>query len=171
MAFSAGAWLAGPLPLGTHDPEVPAGHLLQSLPRSGAGGRLFPFLTPPEPPTSPHFPTPHLSPPSPDSDEALAVSYWLPGEKHLQRTQCPCSPHTSAVRRLTGTVFLWPGSCRRASSGEGLIAAGLRPEIPPSALHSGKKPSAFPEVHYKKQPHETHHHVCCGDGFRGLFVT
>lgn len=136
-------WLTEPVPVSNHDPAVPvAGTLLQSLPR-GAQFHFLTFLPPPE------------------SDEALAVSCWLPRGKHTGIAHsAPTPPH-----QLSGgsQVFLMPRLLPESLLDQGHTIQLALPcfllalcEIPVSASHAGKKASAFIEVHCKKQAHKTH---------------
>lgn len=106
--------------------------------------------------------------PHPESDEALAVSCSVPREKHthIARSLFPVPSHTSIVRRFIDFSDVQTPSRDslklRAPQKSGQTTTQLWLvcillvfcEILFNALHSGKKPSTFMDVHYKKQPHK-----------------
>lgn len=130
--------LAGkPLPLGTHDPEVPvAGHLLQSL--------LFHFLTPPTPLTL--TPPPHPLHPTPRNLMKPQRSAIGSLERNTYSTHSAPIPHT---HQLSGGSQIFLGLSllpERLRSGGCLTATGCAwpcPEVPPSALHSVRSHQPF----------------------------
>lgn len=162
---SAVNWLREPLPLSHHNPELTVTQKhLQSLPE-GTHSAL-PFLDPLW-----------------ESDEALAISFWLPRKKYTYNHAQSPTPFPHTHQRSEGLqIFLIAQTPALDSLGSSWIRADHHTlaqddvllvlcEIPFIALCSGKKPSTFIEVHYKKQPHKTHPSVYCKDSFRGLFIT
>lgn len=119
-------------------------------------------------------------PPAKNLLKANCVLCYLEKNTSIERAIPPTPIYTHTIRRFTdfsenqtstldSRRFSWIKADHHIASTE--LHLLVLCELPFITSRSGKKPSTFIEVHYKKQPLKIHHNVYHKNGFRGLFIT